>query len=508
MGPGGEVAASRLLAAGKNVAVIERELIGGECAYWACIPSKTLLRGPEAVVQANRAPGAGGARLDWPALRDYRDYMIRGLDDTGQVEGYVTLGASVIKAAATITGPGTVEAGSRTLTAEHIIVATGSQSVRPDIDGLDRVPVWTNREATTVADIPSRVLMLGGSAVGVELGQFYARAGADVQIVQRGATLIDREEPRVGELAQAALEADGVTAHTGHTATCAVRDGETTRVTLDDGTSIDVVVLGTGRRPHTTGLGADAAGARLDDRGAIVVDEHCRAADGLWALGDVTGVALFTHIAKYQARIVADAILGRPRPAHYDGIPRVVFADPEIAAVGLTTAQARDAGLTVATAEIDLAENLARPWTFERDPRRRLGLIADTTAGVLVGAWAVAPLAGEWIHQAALAIRPASRSTSLPIRSRSSRPTPRLPHRPGAAAQPLTPTTARRTSTARVSALARTSTAACLIRRPGLHSRGRLNHYLSTAVPGRGHRGPADVVKPVSAAARSSTPPT
>lgn len=407
MGPGGEVAASRLLAAGKNVAVIERELIGGECAYWACIPSKTLLRGPDAVAQANRAPGAGGARLDWPALRDYRDYMIRGLDDTGQVEAYTQQGATVIKAAATITGPGAVEAGARTLTAEHIIVATGSQPVRPDIDGLDRVPVWTNREATTVADIPGRVLLLGGSAVGVELGQFYARAGADVHIVQRGATLIDREEPRVGELAQVALEADGVTVHTGRIATRATRAGDTTTVTLDDGTSIDtdVVVLGTGRRPHTTGLGADSADARLDDRGAIVIDEQCRAADGLWALGDVTGLALFTHVAKYQGRIVADAILGRPRPAHYDGIPRVVFADPEIAAVGLTTAQARDAGLTVATAEIDLAENLARPWTFERDPRGSLGLIADTDAGVLVGAWAVAPLAAEWIHQAALAIR-------------------------------------------------------------------------------------------------------
>lgn len=427
MGPGGEVAASRLLAAGKNVAVIERELIGGECAYWACIPSKTLLRGPDAVAQANRAPGAGGARLDWPALRDYRDYMIRGLDDTGQVEAYTQQGATVIKAAATITGPGTVEAGGRTLTAEHIIVATGSQPVRPDIDGLDRVPVWTNREATTVADIPGRLLLLGGSAVGVELGQFYARAGADVHIVQRGATLIDREEPRVGALAQAALEADGVTVHTGRIATRATRAGDTTTVTLDDGTSIDtdVVVLGTGRRPHTTGLGADSADARLDDRGAIVIDEQCRAADGLWALGDVTGLALFTHVAKYQGRIVADAILGRPRPAHYDGIPRVVFADPEIAAVGLITAQARDAGLSVATAEIDLAENLARPWTFERDPRGSLGLIAHAPAS----SSARGP-SHRWPGNGSTRQRwrsgPGSRSTSFWIRSRSSRPTPRV----------------------------------------------------------------------------------
>jgi dihydrolipoamide dehydrogenase len=410
MGPGGEVAASRLLAAGKKVAVIERELIGGECAYWACIPSKTLLRGPEAVAEANRAPGAAAARLDWPALRDYRDYMIRNLDDAGQIDGYEKQGATVIKAAATITGPHTIDAGGRELTADHIIVATGSRPVRPAVDGLDRVPVWTNREATTVTHIPGRVLLLGGSAVGVELGQFFARAGAQVHVVQRAATLIDREEPRVGELAAAALRADGVTVHTGRTASRVSRvsrDGDTTRVTLDDDTSIDtdVVVLGTGRRPATAGLGIDAAGGRLDERGSIVIDEHCRAADGLWALGDATGVALFTHVAKYQGRVVADAIAGRPRPARYEGIPRVVFADPEIAAVGLTTAQARDRGLTVATAEIDLAETLARPWTFERDPRGTLGLVADTTAGLLIGAWAVAPLAGEWIHQAALAIR-------------------------------------------------------------------------------------------------------
>ena len=407
MGPGGEVAASRLLAAGKKVAVIERELIGGECAYWACIPSKTLLRAPEAIAEANRAPGATGARLEWSALRDYRDYMIRHLDDSGQIDGYEKQGATVIKAAARITGPHTVQAGGRDLTAEHIIVATGSQPVRPAVDGLDGVPVWTNREATTVTDIPGRVLLLGGSAVGVELGQFFARAGAQVQIVQRGNTLIDREEPRVGELAATALRADGVTVHTGRTAARVVRAGETTTVTLDDGTAIDtdVIVLGTGRRPATDGLGVEAAGGRLDDRGGIVIDEHCRAGDGLWALGDATGVALFTHVAKYQGRVIADAIAGRPRPARYDGIPRVVFADPEIAAVGLTTAQAQSRGMTVATAEVDLAETLARPWTFERDPRGTLGLVADTTADLLIGAWAVAPLAGEWIHQAALAIR-------------------------------------------------------------------------------------------------------
>jgi dihydrolipoamide dehydrogenase len=181
----------------------------------------------------------------------------------------------------------------------------------------------------------------------------------------------------------------------------------TTVVTLDDGSQVDtdVVILGAGRRPATTGLGLDAAGAELTGRGAIAVDDRCRAGPGLWALGDVTGVALFTHVAMYQGRVAADNILGRRRAAAYAGIPRVVFADPEIAAAGLTAAQAAARGISTATAEISLADAIARPWTYERDPRGTLGLLADRGRGVLIGAWAVAPLASEWIHQAALAIR-------------------------------------------------------------------------------------------------------
>ncbi len=184
-------------------------------------------------------------------------------------------------------------------------------------------------------------------------------------------------------------------------------DGPDSVLELDDGTEAraDVVILATGRSPRTDGLGLDHAGVSLGDRGEIVVDDHCRAADGVWAIGDVTGIMPFTHVAKYQGRVVADAILGTPRSAHYDGIPRVVFAYPEIAASGLTKHQADQQGVPTVTAEIDLAHALARPWTYERDPRGNLGLMADSEKGVLVGAWAVAPQAGEWIHQASLAIR-------------------------------------------------------------------------------------------------------
>jgi pyruvate/2-oxoglutarate dehydrogenase complex dihydrolipoamide dehydrogenase (E3) component len=417
MGPGGEVAASRLLAAGRKVAVVERELICGECAYWGCIPSKTLLRPPDARAEAVRAAGLSRPTLDWPALRDYRDYMIRHLDDAKQVQGYADQGATVIKATGRITGRTSqgrlkVEADGRQLRAQHVILATGSQAIHPDIPGLGEgsdVPVWTNREATNLVDIPDRVLMIGGSAVAVELGQFLARMGSQVTLVQRGDRLMAREEPRVGELAQNALEADGIDVRlnsqvTGASATTA--GGKVgANVEIDDGTTsqVDVIVLGTGRAPRTAALGLDAVG--VDPADGLNLDENCRLADGLWAIGDVTGQAMFTHVAKYQARVVADTILGKPRSAHYEGIPRVVFADPEIAAVGITTTQAHHAGLEVTSTEVDLPEAIARPWTYETDPRGTLGLLADRHTKVLVGAWAVAPLAGEWIHKAALAIR-------------------------------------------------------------------------------------------------------
>lgn len=411
-GPGGEVALSRLLAAGKRLAVIERELIGGECGYWACIPSKTLLRPPEARSEVDRAAGVEGARLDWEATRDYRDYMIRHLDDSNQITGYEKSGVTVIKGVAAITGPGTVEVDGRVLSATDIIIATGATALLPPVQGLDTVPVWTNREATTLTDIPARVVMLGGSAVGCELATFLHRFGAQVSIVERSATLLAREEPRVGQLLAKRMHAEGIDVRTDATAAAARREGNDTVITLTDGTALrcDVVVVGAGRTPRTADLGLDTVGVTLGEKGEIVIDEHCRAAERVWAIGDVTAVMPFTHVAKYQARIATDAILGRPHPATYHGIPRVVFTDPEVAAVGLTHAQATARGIAVATVELDLADAIARPWTYEQNPAGHLGLLADRDKGVLLGAWAVAPMAGEWIHQAALAIR-----THIPI---------------------------------------------------------------------------------------------
>jgi pyruvate/2-oxoglutarate dehydrogenase complex dihydrolipoamide dehydrogenase (E3) component len=413
MGPGGEVAASQLIGAGLKVAVVERELIGGECGYWACIPSKTLLRPAEARSEADRAAGVDGATLDWRDASDYRDTMIRHLDDAAQVSGYADQGATVIKDAGRAVGPGRVVAGGRELRAKHIVVATGTVPVLPDLPGIGEITAWTNRETYTATTLPRRAIIVGGSAVGIETATFLARFGVDVTLVHRGGTVLGREEPRVGELALQYLEDSGVRVVLGASPARARRDGGDSvlelesDVEIDGGTTLaaDVVVFATGRKARTAGLGLDLLGAELGPKGEVVVDSRCRAADGVWAIGDVTGKLAFTHVAKYQGRVAADNILGRDREATYAGIPRVVFGIPEIACVGLTRREAEHNGLNVRGVELDVAAALARPWTYEREPSAALGLLADVDRKVLVGAWAVGPQAGEWIHYAALAVR-------------------------------------------------------------------------------------------------------
>jgi dihydrolipoamide dehydrogenase len=392
-GPAGEVAVSRLNAQGLRVALVERELVGGECAYWACIPSKVLLRPPEARGEAERAAGVATPAIDWPQVAAYRDYMIRGLDD-------------VFKGDARIDGPGRVAVDGHVLGTDRIIVATGSDARIPPIDGLVAAGYWTNREATTLTDIPQSVVILGGGPVGVELGQFMRRFGARVTIVDHGDRLISREDPVVGELIATALRDEGIELRLGSKAVSVQRrDGERV-VALDDGEQVSgrELLVATGRAPRVHDIGLESIGITPDPAG-LQVDERCRAAEGVWAIGDVTGVLAFTHVGMYQGRITAADIAGETVRADYTAIPRVVFTDPEIAAVGLTEHQAREQGIRVATSRVALADAIARPWTYEQNPGGDLGLICDRERQVLIGAWAVAPLAGEWIHYAALAIK-------------------------------------------------------------------------------------------------------
>jgi pyruvate/2-oxoglutarate dehydrogenase complex dihydrolipoamide dehydrogenase (E3) component len=408
MGPGGENVAGRLLRAGKNVAVVERELVGGECAYWACIPSKTLLRPPELKGEATRAFGTGTPQIYPEDLFDYRDYIIRNLDDSGTVENYEGIGATVIRGEGRLAGQGCVEVNGETLEADHVVVATGSEQNMLPIEGIEEVTVWTNREATTTRDVPGRAVIVGGGANGIETSQWLSRLGCDVTTVQSPETLINREDPQVGELLKGYLVDEGIGVRVGRRAEKARKEGEDAVITLDDGEEIrtDVLIMTAGRTPRVEGIGLESIGVKENKRG-LAVDDRCRVegTSGLWAVGDVTGVLLFTHVAQYQGRIVAANILGGDRRADYNGVPRVVFSDPEVAATGLTEEGARDRGMNVTSVNLDLSSAIARPVTYEKKPRGNLGLVVERDEKVLVGAWAVAPQAGEWIHQACLAVK-------------------------------------------------------------------------------------------------------
>ncbi len=401
------MAADRLLQAGKQVLVVEPELVGGECGYWACIPSKTLLRPVGLVQETTDTPGVSASSTAWDQARAWRDDMVRHHDDSPQVEQYEERGARFVRGAARLTGPGRLEVDGQEFRADQIVVATGSQPALPDIEGLGDCTVWTNREVTNLSEVPQRALIIGGGPVAVEASQWLQGYGADVTILARS-RLLQREEPRVSELITDHLRDRGITVCLDTSAVRAHRDGPDSVLELPDGTNLaaDVIVAATGRRPRTEGLGLEQLGVRFDRSGAIEVDEHCSAGSGVWAVGDVTGVMEVTHVAKYQARVAVEAMLGHPRAADYDAIPRVVFGHPEVAAAGRTREQADADGVDVVAAEVDLTAALARPWTIQQEPTgQALGVLADRRTGLLIGAWAVAPHAGEWIHQAALAIR-------------------------------------------------------------------------------------------------------
>ena len=406
-GPGGEVALNTLVKAGARVALVEQELIGGECTNWGCIPSKTLLRPAELAAACGRTAGIGVPPLDWPSLAAYRDYMVSSHDDSARVKRYRDRGVTVVKSRGRIAGPGVVETSEGTLRADAIVVATGSEALIPPIPGLAESGYWTNRQATALSEIPASVVVIGGGAVGVELAQFLKRFGSSVTVIEGAERLSPREPAGIGDALANALASDGIELRLG-TQARSVRHVDGQRmVTLEDGSEApgDVVIVAAGRLPRTADLGLDTVGITAARRG-IEVDEHCRAGEGVWAIGDVTGIAAFTHVAKYQGRIAAMDILGHPASADYRAVPRVTFTDPEVAAVGITTEDdARAQGIRPASVVIELPTAIARPYTFEEHPRGAFGVVVDLDREVLIGAWAVAPLSGEWIHQAVLAIR-------------------------------------------------------------------------------------------------------
>ncbi len=401
-GPGGEHCAGALADGGLRVAIAERELVAGECSYWACIPSKTLLRPGEALAAALDAPGAREAatgRLDPSAALAWRDFMVSGYDDSGQVAWLETKGIELIRGAGAIDGPGVVRVGDDRYTAAHIVLATGSDPVIPPIPGLRELDgVWTNREATGVRELPPRLLVLGGGPVGVELAQAFARMDVQVALCEGAEHLLPREPRAVGEALAEALAADGIALHLGRKVTEARREHGDFVLVLDGEDELrgDRLLVATGRRPRVSGLGLERVGIEAGPAG-VPVDARMAAGEGVWALGDVTGLWPLTYVAKYQARVVAHNILGRPTEARYDAVPRVVFTDPQVASVGEAEGPLQ--------ATVPLA-GVARTSTYMRSYDERPGFLTLVSDGErLTGAYAIGPEAGEWLGQATLAIR-------------------------------------------------------------------------------------------------------
>jgi pyruvate/2-oxoglutarate dehydrogenase complex dihydrolipoamide dehydrogenase (E3) component len=410
-GPAGENCAGDLADGGMRTAIVERELVGGECGYWACVPSKTMLRPGEAVEGARRAPGAREAvngDLDVGQALAWRNHMVSDWDDSGQLPWLESKGIELVRGSGRLEGQGKVSVNGRELEADRIVIATGSDPAIPPIDGLDSIDYWTNREATGAKEMPGRLVVLGGGPVGVEMAQVFARFGVSVAIVEGSDRLLAREGRAASDAVRQALEADGVEVRLGEHANGVAAQGDGVAVTLERGDELrgDVLLVATGRKPRIDGLGLEAVGIE-PGRGGVQVDERLRAADGVWAVGDVNGVSLFTHVGKYQGRVAAADILGKDARADYRAVPHVTFTDPQVAGVGQTEEQAKEAGVEVATATVELSE-ITRTSTYVRNWDELpglLSLVADRRRGVLVGASAVGPEAGEWLQQATLAVR-------------------------------------------------------------------------------------------------------
>ncbi len=396
-GSPGEHCAGALADGGLRVALVERALVGGECSYYACIPSKTLLRPGEAAHGAQEA--ACSAQVDVTAALAYRDFMVSGYSDAGQERWLAGRGIDLLRGTGRLAGPGVVEVGGAAYTAGDVIIATGSDPVIPPVPGLRELEgIWTNREVTGMKAVPRRLLILGGGPVGAEMAQAVRRLGGEVALVEGAEHVLAREPAPLGHALGEVLRRDGIDLHLGVHATAARRHGDGYALDLDTGHELrgDRLLIATGRRPRTAGLGLETVGITASERG-IPVDGRLRAAEHVWAIGDATGIRLLTHVGKYQGEVVASNILGESREANYEAVPDVVYTDPQAASAGASRARF--------SATAPLSE-VAKTATYTHHYAQSHGFLTLLSDGErLTGAYALGPEAGEWLQQATLAIR-------------------------------------------------------------------------------------------------------
>ncbi len=409
LGPGGERVADECSSAGLRVVGIESRLVGGECPYWGCVPSKMMIRAASSLAESRRVKVLAGTATDVPdwgtVATRIRAEATDDWDDAVAVKRLTDAGGTLVRGSGRLTGHRLVAVGDRQFrAAKAVVVGTGTAPLVPPIVGLAGTPYWTNREAIETLEVPGSLIVLGGGAIGVELALVFARFGARVTVVEAGPRLLATEEPEAGDLLTVVLTAEGLDIRTGAKATTVSYDGSFT-VTLDGGDTVsaDQLLVAVGRRTDLAGLGVDAIG--LDPSARFLdTDDNLRVMDGLYAVGDITGKGLFTHVAVYQGGIAVADILGRDHPpADYSALPRVTFTEPEIGATGLTEKQARDKGIAIRVGCADNATS-TRGWIHKVGNAGFIKLVVDDATDVLIGATSAGPWGGEVLGALSVAV--------------------------------------------------------------------------------------------------------